>query len=367
MFTSQAPQLYNALQGALDGESARQLTQVFANCNQALTHRGSVDLQNRPMYQKNGMVSSLGGDDLPPWATGNLAGSGETYPFGGPGGSFYGGNYYGTDAPSNSLSFAYRPGSSGWLPYINLDLANYTGSGPIVLPGPGGGYTGGDWITYLGDTNTFDVAPRITENISHYYGGPTFQVAGDTVYDNTVTNNSYVENFVSNYVTVEEINGQPVKGDVGNPGFTGPLGPPGTPGNPAAAGPAGANGLNGLNGVGIPGPPGMPGANAQNINNWIFINGGVPPALPVLPLKKPPNPGPVQPNPQPAANLQELINRFKDLAEAFRRLKDDISNTELQAWLTEDCRIALRLNGRRQIFQIAADNRAAARIPRIAP
>lgn len=282
MFTSQAPLLLSALNGAMSDDNARQLTQVFANCNQALTHRGSVNLQNTPMYQKNGVITQQSGDGIPPWGLSNQAANGQAFPFGGQSGSFYGGNYYGVDGPSNALQLAYQPGNSSWANYVNVNPTYYTGGSPFVFPNPPGGYQGGDWITYMGDTNTFDLAPRITENTSQYYGGPTFQVAGDSVFDNSVTNNSYITNLTTQNITVEEVNGQPARGDQGDPGLAGPAGADGKPGNPGLAGPAGAvggggggnapinqfitnffgNGVGGGGGGGgfLVGPPGAPGA-----------------------------------------------------------------------------------------------------------
>lgn len=341
MFTSQAPQLFNALRSAVPGDSARQLTQIFANCNQALTHRGGVDLQNRPLYQKNGVVSSLGGDDLPPWATGNQAGNGQTYPFGGVGGSFYGGNYYGVDGPSNALQFAYQPGSSGWAPYVNVNLANYNGGGPLVFPPPGGPYRGGDWITYLGDTNIFDVAPRVTNNTSQYYGGPTFQVAGDTIYDNTVTQNSYVTNLSTTNLTVEEVNGVPVKGDKGDPGDAGPGGAVGNPGNPGNAGPAGANGAGGLNGAG-----GAGGGNRIINNNFVIGGGGGGGGLQLVPRPGPPGPagpGAVLPDGF-LRNFGDLKRDFRILEQAFRTLQNKLKSMLLEATLKDDCTIELKGN-----------------------
>lgn len=270
--------MFSALQGAMSNDSVRQLTQVFANCNQALSHRGFVDLNNRPLIQKNGAVTDLAGGGLPPWALGNQAANGDTYPFGGTGGSFYGGNYYGVDGPNNTLQIYYRPGNNGVQQWANTDPNDYTGGTPLVFPPGGGGYSGGDWITYLGDNNYFDVAPRVTNTNNQYYGGPTFQVAGDTYYDNTVTNNSYVTNLTVQNIIADEVNGEPAKGESGDPGVAGPGGAPGAPGgrglpgDPGAAGPAGANGAPGAPGFGLPGVngrngrDGIAGANGGNGN-----------------------------------------------------------------------------------------------------
>lgn len=270
MFTSQAPYIFSALNGAMSGDDLRQLTQAFANCNQALDHRGFVGLDNRPMAQSNGAVTNLSGGGLPPWALGNQVGAGQTYPSG-----MYGGSYYGVDAQGGAQG-SYRPGSDGVLRWANANPANYTNGSPFVFPSSGGGYTAGDWITYQGDNNYFDVAPRITETQNVYYGGPTFQVAGDSYYDNTVTNNAYITNVTAATTTTETLNDIPIDGPSGDPGDAGPGGAPGRPGNPGIAGPAGpaganglngfngVNGLNGFNGIGINGKQGRDGANGLN-------------------------------------------------------------------------------------------------------
>ncbi len=264
--------MFSALQGAFSDDTVRQLTQIFANCNQTLGHRGPVNFTGNNFAQRNGAISGESFNDLPPWASGGQAPNGTSFPFSGAAGSFYGGNYYGVDGPSNSLQFGYTPGFIGLQNWANASPGDYTGGTPFVFPNRPGGYTGGDWITYQGDSNYFDVAPRINETTNQYYGGPTFQVAGDSFFQNTTTNNSYVTNLTTNNITVQEINGEPVQGDKGDPGVAGPAGPPGKPGNPALAGPAG--------------PPGAPGPGGQNggvgggggggggINIGIGIGGG---------------------------------------------------------------------------------------------
>lgn len=326
MFTSQAPLLLSALGGAMSEDSARQITQVFANCNQDLTHRGSVNLQNTPLYQKNGVLTQQSAGGIPPWGLGNQAGSGQTFPAGG----MYGGNYYGVDGTSNALQSAYRPGNSAWGPYANSSLNYYAGSDPFVSPSPGGGYTAGDWITYTGDTNTFDLAPRITETTNQYYGGPTFQVAGDSIFDNSVTNNSYVTNLITQNITVEQINGNPVMGDKGDPGIAGPGGADGRPGDPGAAGPGG---------VFVPGVGG--GVNNQVVNNQQFNNqfffqfgnnGGV-----ALPGGGVVGGGPaVAPE---AVDLRPLGRRMTALEGELAALKNKLKNLGLSITITDDCRI----------------------------
>lgn len=222
MFTSQAPYLLSALGDAVGGEDARRVTQALANCSQDLTHRGSVQFASTPFSQTNGVVNDS------PWNTA------------------INNNYYGDPLQLPPAQDMFRPG--GGLTYVNMLNT------PIEFPPPGG-YRSGDWYTYMGDNNFFDVAPRITETTNQYYGGPTFQVAGDSHFTNTYTNNSYTNNSYHNTITTQEINGVPVRGDKGDPGamgnagLAGQPGPPGNNGNPGLAGPAGAAGLNGLDGL----------------------------------------------------------------------------------------------------------------------
>lgn len=341
MFTQQAPLLLSALNPAMPADSARQVAQVFANCNQALTHRGSVNLQGQPFAQQNGVITAPNAADLPPWAFGNQAGNGQTYPFGGAAGSFYGGNYYGVDGPTNALQFAYRPGNASWANYSNSNAANYVNNF-FVAPPASGGYRSGDWITYTGDNNMFDVAPRITNNISQNYGGPTFQVAGDTVFDNTVTNNSYVNNTVINNLITNTVNGEPVKGDKGDPGVAGPGGAPGRIGDPGLANPVGAvppaggGGVGGMPGVGL-GPINVGGA----INIGIFIGGGGrggggfmgPPGPPGRPGEMPPG---------ALATLQDVNRNLRKLMFDFETLQRKLSTLNMEATIDENCNIILR-------------------------
>lgn len=265
MFTSQAPFLMSS--GIMPQDQLRQLTQAFANCNQTLSHRGLIEVENLPYYQKNGTLAQIyDGLSPPPWVSGNLGGNGATFSPG-TGGDYYGGNYYGVDGPASSFSLAYSPSNNTSYNYGDLTLGGFNGAGPVVAPPAGGGYTS-LWNTYYGDTNTFDLSDRSTRNTNFYYGGPTFQVAGDTYFDNTVTQNAYAQNAYYTNVETTTINGIDARPEVGDPGAAGPAGPPGAAGNPGVAGPAGAAGPPGANGFG------NVGVNRNTINNFINIFGG---------------------------------------------------------------------------------------------
>lgn len=327
MFTSQAPLLLSS--NILPQDQLRQLTQVFANCNQALSHRGTVDLQGAPFYQRNGALSQPFDGALPPWASGNLSGNGAPYSPGA-GGSYYGGNYYGVDGPASSFNLAFSPGNSYTFNFSGTEPGDFTGTGPVETPPGGGGYTS-DWNTYFGDTNTFDFSDRSARNTNFYYGGPTFQVAGDSYFDNSITQNSYVTNQYVGNLDAPLINGIEARPDLGDPAGAGPGGAPGAPGNPAAAGPGGAAGPAGANGFGLFGVPG------QGVQNFFFFGGGfgggaVGPGVGGFPR-------PIQ----PIFNIRGFTPRevrflIDNILKRVRDLFDD-----LEATLEDDCSITLKL------------------------
>lgn len=217
MFTAQAPALLRALGDATDADSARQVTQAVANCSQNISHRGTVSLAGMPFSQSNGVLQSS------PW-------------------TMRANNYYGTDLPPMPAEDALRSG--GGLGYAN-------GPNPFEMPSPGGGYRSGDWYTFQGDNNVFDVAPRITEQTNFYYGAPTFVVAGNSSMNWLHANVGSFEKVQAKEVEAAVVNGEPVRGEKGDPGAAGPAGAPGQRGDPGLAiiGPNGANGVNGLNGL----------------------------------------------------------------------------------------------------------------------
>lgn len=319
MFTSQAPTLLSS--GVLPPDQLRQLTQVFANCNQSLTHRGQIDLKGMPFYQQNGMLSQIyDGLNAPPWAAGSLAGNGEAFG----GSSYFGGNYYGVDGPASAFNLAYSPGNNFAFNFSSANPGSYTDGGPYVFPPVGGGYTS-NWNTYLGDNNAWDFSDRSERNQNFYYGGPTFQVAGDSYFDNTTTQNSYVTNHYVTNLTVEQVNGQPAKPDRGDPGDAGPGGAPGAPGNPEAA---------------VPGQGAVGNIiNQQFIQNFFGGGGGGGPGRPG-PIGPPGLPGaPGQQRPLTPRELQFIIqNAMKFLRRMLPQLLEGVT-----AELQDDCSIELKL------------------------
>jgi hypothetical protein len=320
MFTAQAPRLLASQ--VLPPDDLRQLTQVFANCNQTLTHRGQIDLRNLPFYQRNGALSQIyDGLNVPPWASGNHAGNGET--FGGGSSSYYGGNYYSAEGPASAFNLAYSPGNNYSFQFSGAQPGDFAGGGPFVVPPAAGGYTS-NWNTYYGDTNTFDLSDRSTRNSNYYYGGPTFQVAGDSYYDNTVTNNSYVTNqYVENTYT-ETINGAPAVPEFGDPMFGTPLGPGALPGDPGKAGPGGADGPRGADG--------QPGGII--IINRPGPQGGFPRPPPFWP------PVPIPGLPPRGLTPRELQFIIDNMIDFFRKRLPELLNG-VSGTVNEDCTVTL--------------------------
>lgn len=234
MFTKQAPLMLNSL-GNMPADDVRQLTQVFANCNQSLSHRAGVSLRNGRTPNSGGLV------DVPAWASGNYAGNGEMFGLGNwSSGGYYGGDYYGVDGPRNSQQILFNQGNQLSANYSIYNEGDYEGGTPFYWNNDSS-YRGGDTHIQQGDTPYYDLQTNITNQQVYEYGGPVFQVAGDSFFDNSVTNNQTVNNQYVTNQTVEEtkVTNIVVGAQGGDPGRAGPAGPPGAPGNPGQAGPAG--------------------------------------------------------------------------------------------------------------------------------
>lgn len=136
MFTQSMPALAQALAGALPEAAVRQLMQSLGNCQQPLTHRGSVNLQPS---------ASTG--------TGGLA----------------------------------RPGT--WRPSDYQMLMPNAGQN-VFVDMAGGGTTNNinNTHNYEGHQFAFPINQDFT--YSNYFGGDTFNVAGDSSFDTTYTNNA---------------------------------------------------------------------------------------------------------------------------------------------------------------------------------
>lgn len=195
MLTKTAPAFYRSSQ--LPPGQTQAMAQSMMNCGQPLQHRGQVSFGRPAPGQSNGVLNSVGWDP-------------SQYP-----GLFpQGGNALFIDLPGN------------------------------------GGYQAGDWASTFYGGPYFDLSTQLQQNLNQFHSGPTVTVQGDTVFDNTTTENLYAVN-----VTTETLNGEPA------------------PGQPGAQGPAGPQGDRGLDGA-----PGFGFIQAIFNDNRQFINN------PILPL-----------------------------------------------------------------------------------
>jgi hypothetical protein len=168
VFTQSMPQLAQALSGALPEAALRQLMQALGNCQQPLSHRGAVNLQ-------------------PPTSTG-------------PGGLARKGVWKTSDYP-------------GLIPTAGQDTF-------VDVAGD----------TYTNTTNTnnydghqFNFPINQDFNYNNYFGGDTFNVAGNSTFDNTYINNTTTQNLNTTNLNVEYINNTYVgsQGRDGRDGFNG--------------------------------------------------------------------------------------------------------------------------------------------------
>jgi len=137
MFTQSMPALAQALSGALPEAALRQLMQSLGNCQQPLTHRGAVNIQPA-------RTTGVGG----------LA----------------------------------RPGT--WRTSDYQDLLPTAGRNGFFDIAGGGRLSGGttnNTNNYDGHQFYFPIDQAF--NYSNYYGGDTFNVAGNSTFDNSTVNN----------------------------------------------------------------------------------------------------------------------------------------------------------------------------------
>ncbi|NDD55018.1 hypothetical protein EBZ39_14345 [bacterium] len=187
MLTQTMPALLRALNGVLPDAALKQLTQALGNCQQPLTSRGDVNVAPaNNVYNYNGVYNGY------QW---------------------------------NPQDYQYL------FPTIN-NIDNRT---TIDVPGWQGP---GQWVTNNYAGNTFNFPTTNAFNVSQYYGGPTLNVGGDTVF-----NNAYTNNLTTNNIIVNTINGVP---------FEPPAPIPGPPGMPGKDGRDGQDGVDWFEGWGFP-------------------------------------------------------------------------------------------------------------------
>jgi hypothetical protein len=219
--TQSMPSLARLSGGQLPPQLAQSLMQLLGNCAQPITHRGNVTIQpGLSLYHMSGVYGA------------------------GPGGG-------------------YSPGFPGQTPWNPADFAP-------ILPGPGGGSSGGTFVdvpgfsrgpsnfhSYGGDTFNLPISQAF--NTYPTYGGPTFQVGGAITFGD-----AYGDNITVNNIDARTINNNP-------PGQSGQAGPAGPAGSTGAAGIPGLNGTGGF-GVSV-GPAGAPGAAGIDGFDGIANNG----------------------------------------------------------------------------------------------
>lgn len=171
MLTQTMPAVVEALMQVLPEQAIRSLTQALGNCNQPLTHRGSLNIQ--------------------PYVYGNRRG-------------VYTGQRWNPADYRNILPTA---GSTG-----DADMA---------------GFNAGDWnsVNYAGGNFFFPTDQYFDE--SNFYGGPTTNIGGDTNFDTINVNNINTTN-----INTTTINGGAPGGGGGGGGGVGPATDPGIPGDP---------------------------------------------------------------------------------------------------------------------------------------
>jgi hypothetical protein len=159
MYTQSAPSLFNALSGVLPGVAVQAIVQALGNCQQPLSHRGEVNLSAPQPPNRNGVAA--GGTWNP--------------------------QQYQYVFPQNSSQYYFE------APNI-------------------GGYTNGDWSStnYQGAQFSFPMNQEFAAN--SYYGGPTFNVGGNSFFENTYADNATYQNVTSNNITVQNLNTQQING-----------------------------------------------------------------------------------------------------------------------------------------------------------
>lgn len=177
MFTQQAPAIINALSGVLPDSAVRALTQALGNCQQPLAHRGPVNLAPREPAMPRGVVNN-----------------------------------------------------NSWNPqqYTNLFPTDYS---QYYFEAPGiGSYSNGNWYSTNYDGGTFSFPLNQEFNANEYYGGPTFNVGGNSFFNNTFANNAQFNTTTTQELTTQVINGFPIPASPPGGAVGGPVPPPGAVG-----------------------------------------------------------------------------------------------------------------------------------------
>jgi hypothetical protein len=167
MYTQSMPALVKALTGVLPPAALKQLTQALGNCNQPLTHRGTVNIAPEQYLYNNGIA---------------------------PGGTWNPNEY-------NDI----------------LPTSSEAAGSDIVLPGFGGA----PWNSFNYGGDSFFFKTDAAFNTNAYYGGPTFNVGGNVQFDNTQTTTLNANELITQNIITENINDAPAPASPGVPGFAG--------------------------------------------------------------------------------------------------------------------------------------------------
>lgn len=179
MFTQSAPAIVNALSGVLPDNAVRALTQALGNCQQPLMHRGDVAIAPQQPTQNKGVVNQ-----------------------------------------------------GGWNPQQYQDLFPQNYNSYYFETPEVGGYTNGNWFTTNYGGNQFSFPTNQEFFANEYYGGPTFNVGGNSFFDNTYTNNVTSTNTTTQNLTTQYMNGFPVPTAPSSDPVGGEVGPPSAVGAP---------------------------------------------------------------------------------------------------------------------------------------
>ena len=152
MFTSQAASMLRTLDGAMPNTSLRDMVQIFANCSQSLSHRGGTDLSPPAFpYLKNGVNTKAPLSWNPNSPGYNLG-------------------------PTNNNGYYNNEGDS---PYYDFSSRDYS----PFFEGPSNYSDNSSQSSTNNNSYSFPFAQNIRSD--NLYGGPTFNVAGDSYFDNS--------------------------------------------------------------------------------------------------------------------------------------------------------------------------------------
>lgn len=252
MLTQTMPAVVRALQKSMDPQTLKAFTQALGNCNQPLTHRGSVN--TAPAYVDSRSYeypsTSYGGT----WNTTNYIG----------GDNFFGDTYNNYEGDTNFVDL-------GDINNIFNDRRSYHNIFNESIAGDTFIDVAGDTINNVNNNiNNSNFSFPTNNFFNQNIDNRVTNVNNQTTYNNNnITNRSVTNNHIVNNISVKNINGKPVAG---------PAGPPGTPGRDGRDGAPGAPGAVVPVPIQIPdfGPPQAPPAPPFGVLPITFLSGANP-------------------------------------------------------------------------------------------